>query len=318
MIKFHDIKNKNLFDLCPPGVNVKEWNRFRSNYKRAENLEILDAPPQIDIELNAGCNMKCPFCLHGYKNIKNNLMHTNAYKKIIDEAVEFGVRGLKLNYINEPMLRKDLEDCIEYAKKAGILNVYMVTNGTLLKESRYDRLLESGITKVFVSIDAVTEETYNKQRLSGKYSLVVNNLMGFIKRRDEKGLQFPLVRVSFLRNSINQHEEKEFDNNWRNIVDIITYQKMNDLPDLNTGITIEESNGNGDGCSFPFKQMVVDNEGDILPCCKMGGKKLVLGNIKDTTLRGAWNSRKMKELRYIHKNNKWRENSVCRRCILNK
>ena len=113
-------------------------------------------------------------------------------------------------------------------------------------------------------------------------------------------------------------EEKEFDNKWRNIVDIITYQKMNDLPDLNTGITIEESNGNGDGCSFPFKQMVVDNEGDILPCCKMGGKKLVLGNIKDTTLRGAWNSSKMKELRYIHKNNKWRENSVCRRCILNK
>ena len=121
MIKFHDIKNKNLFDLCPPSVNEKDWYKFRMDYKKAELLEILDAPPQIDIELNAGCNMKCPFCLHGYETIKNNLLHIDTYKKIIDEAGELGVKGLKLNYINEPMLRKDLEECIKYARKAGIL-----------------------------------------------------------------------------------------------------------------------------------------------------------------------------------------------------
>ena len=318
MIKFHDIKNKNLFDLCPPSVNEKDWYRFRMDYKKAELLEDLNYPPQIDIELNAGCNMKCPFCLHGYKTIKNNLLHIKTYKKIIDEAVDLGVRGLKLNYINEPMLRKDLEECISYAKKAGILNVYMVTNGTLLNKDRYDKLIDSGITKVFVSIDAVTEDTYNKQRLSGKYSKVVNNLLGFIERRNERGLQFPLVRVSFLRNKINQHEEKEFDKKWRNKVDIITYQKMNDLPDVNTGITVDSNNKNNDGCSFPFKQMVIDNEGDILPCCKMGGKKLVIGNIKNMSLKKAWNSKKMKELRYIHKNNKWKDNPICKRCILNK
>ena len=317
MIKFHDIKNKNLFDLCPPSINEKNWDNFRAKYKKAENFKILDAPPQIDIELNAGCNMKCPFCLHGYKNIKNNLLHIDTYKKIIDEAVDFGVRGLKLNYINEPMLRKDLEDCIQYAKKAGMLNIYMVTNGTLLKKDRYDRLLDSGITKVFVSIDAVTEKTYNKQRLSGKYNLVVNNLMGFIERRNERCLQFPLVRVSFLRNKINQHEEKEFDKKWKDKVDIITYQKMNDLPDIDTGITLSTSNNNTGGCSFPFKQMVIDNEGDILPCCKMGGKKLALGNIKNMSLKDAWNSKKMKDLRNIHKTNKWKENPVCKRCILN-
>ena len=92
---------------------------------------------------------------------------------------------------------------------------------------------------------------------------------------------------------------------------------MNDLPDLDTGITVESSNGNNDGCSFPFKQLVVDNEGDILPCCKMGGKKLALGNIKNMTLKKAWSSDKMKNLRDIHKNNKWRDNSICKRCILN-
>ena len=93
---------------------------------------------------------------------------------------------------------------------------------------------------------------------------------------------------------------------------------MNDLPDVDTGITIDSSNGNNDGCSFPFKQMVIDNEGNILPCCKMGGKKLALGNIKNMSLKEAWNSKKMNQLRYIHKTNKWKDNPVCRRCILNK
>lgn len=317
MIKFHDIKNKNLFDLCPPKVNEKQWKKFRKDYKKAEELEELSNPPQIDIELNAGCNMKCPFCIHGYKNIKNNLMSTETYRKIIDEAVEFGIKSLKLTYINEPMLRHDLEDCIKYAKKAGILNVYMVTNGVLLTEKRYDRLIDSGITKVFISLDAATAETYNKQRLSGKFEKVKSNILGFIKRRNERKLQFPLVRVSFLRNKINEHEEAEFDNQWRGVVDIITYQNMTEIPDIDSGLTLNKNITNTTGCSFPFKQLLVDNEGDILPCCKMGGKKLALGNIKDMTLKQAWNSKKMKNLKWIHKNNLWTENDVCTKCILN-
>ena len=315
MSHFHDIKNKNLFELCTPSVNLKDWEKFREDYKKAEEFEFLDNPPQIDIELNAGCNMKCPFCLHGYKNIKNTLLPTETYKKIIDESASFGIRGLKLNYINEPMLRKDLEECIKYAKSAGILNIYMVTNGILLNKKRYDSILKSGITKVFISLDAATSETYNKQRLSGKYHLVVNNILGFIKERNNRNLQFPLIRVSFLRNKINEHEEKLFDKMWRDKVDIITYQKMNDLPDIDSGITLDSKTRETVGCTFPFKQLVVDHEGDILPCCKMGGKKLVLGNIKNTTLKKAWNSDKMIKLKNMHKRNQWEENPVCTRCI---
>ena len=66
MIKFHDIKNKNLFDLCPPSINEKNWDNFRAKYKKAENFKILDAPPQIDIELNAGdIYIHNHFLIHG-------------------------------------------------------------------------------------------------------------------------------------------------------------------------------------------------------------------------------------------------------------
>lgn len=317
MIKFHEIEKKSLFDLCPPDVDKKEWDEFRANYHKAEKLEILKNPPQIDIELNAGCNMSCPFCWHGYNKIKNKTMPVSTYKKIIDEAVRFGLKSLKLTYINEPLLRHDLEDCIKYAKKSGILNVYMVTNGVLLNKKRYDRLIDSGITKVFCSIDAVTEETYNKQRLSGKFEQVVNNIKGFIDRRNERGLKFPLVRVSFVRNKLNKHEELSFKKTWENIADLVVIQNMTEVPDVKTGLRLNKSITNQNGCAFPFKQLVVDTYGDILPCCKMGGKKLALGNIKNMTLEQAWNSKKMKHLKWIHKNNLWTENKTCSDCILN-
>ena len=313
---FHDIRNRKLLEECPVGIDSHDWELFRINYEKAGKFEQLESPVQLDIELNGGCNMKCPFCLHGYGDKRpNTLIPIERYKKLIDEAVAFGIRGLKLNYINEPMLRKDLEQCIDYAKSAGILNVYMVTNGTLLNAKRRDSMLSCGITKIFISVDATTSETYNKQRLSGKFDMVVKNILDFIEERNKRKLKYPLVRVSFLRNSINIHEEKDFQKFWEDKADMIAFQKMNDLPDLDSGLTIKDQVKETEGCTFPFKQLVVDHQGDILPCCKMGGKKLALGNIENMTLKSAWNSDKMKNLKLMHKENRWRENPICKRCI---
>jgi radical SAM protein with 4Fe4S-binding SPASM domain len=318
MTFFHDIRNRNLLEECPVGVDLHDWEAFRENYEKAGRFEELASPPQLDIELNGGCNMACPFCLHGYGDKRpNTLLPIEQYQALIDEAVALGVRGLKLNYINEPMLRTDLERCIAYAKAAGILNVYMVTNGTLLNVKRRTSMLDCGITKVFISIDAATSGTYSKQRLSGKFDLVVKNILDFVEERDRRGLRYPLVRVSFLRNALNIHEEEAFREFWQDKVDMLAFQRMNDLPDLDSGLTIKDQAREAEDrrCSFPFKQLVVDHQGDILPCCKMGGKQLALGNIESMSLKGAWESDKMKRLQLMHKEDRWRENPVCNRCL---
>ena len=69
------------------------------------------------------------------------------------------------------------------------------------------------------------------------------------------------------------------------------------------------------GCSFPFKQLVIDYEGDILPCCKMGGKKLKLGNIASMTLSEAWTSDAHLRLQKIHRSGNWATEPVCKRCM---
>ena len=67
-----------------------------------------------------------------------------AFKEIIDEGVTKGLKAIRLNYINEPLIRKDIIDFIKYANKKGVLDIYLSTNGSLLKEKIAKELINSG------------------------------------------------------------------------------------------------------------------------------------------------------------------------------
>lgn len=315
MDAFFDIVGRELLNAAPPDVDAEAWSAFRSEFAKRERLESASFPIQIDVELNGGCNMRCPFCIHGYDKIPNVELSRESFERILSEAVRLGAKSLKLNYINEPLMRRDLEECIALARAAGFLNVFVVTNGTLLTEKRSESLLGSGLTKLFVSIDAATSETYDKQRLSGKYDLVVRNVKRFIEMRNDKGLSFPLVRVSFLKNALNISEAEDFRRQWSGIADIITFQTMNEVPGEDTGIALDAPEPQ-QGCQFPFKQLVVDHLGNIQPCCKLAGKDLVVGKIDDMTLAEAWNHPKFVELRRMHAANEWKGHPVCGPCMM--
>ena len=316
---FFDIRGIELLELCPTGVDQERWQDFRAAMQKSKNLEAQESGPiQIDLELNGSCNMQCPFCIHGY-NGQTNLdlqLSLEQAKNILQQAYSAGAASLKLNYINEPLIRKDLEDVIAYARSIGYVNIYLVTNGSLLTPERQLSILQAGLTRIYVSIDAATAETYNKQRKSGLYDRVVGNVRSLIQTRNSLNMSFPLVRVSFLKNAINIHEALDFFDQWKNTADLITFQTMNNVPDTETGLSIE-SFAEPKPCDFPFKQFVVDHEGNILPCCKLPGRKLKIGNIKSMSIQQAWQSDKMQDLRSQHSSENSTLNPICRACLTN-
>lgn len=297
---------------CPPDTDVQEWFAYRHANNRAESLEDIGYPIQVDIELNGGCNMKCPFCPHGYEDRPNDLMSVDCFKATVTQAIEIGARSIKLNYINEPFLRRDLEELIRWTKDQGVPNIYLVTNGTALTRKRREAVLRSGLTKLFVSVDAVTAETYNQQRLSGQFDKVVANLEAFIVERNARQLTHPLLCLNFLVNKINQHERKEFYKRWSGIADVISFQRMNEIPDNETGLAVDHHLPVA-GCKFPFKQIVVTHKGDLLPCCKLSAPKIKVGNIATMTIAEAW--KKTEYYRTLHKTNQWQDHPVCGPCM---
>jgi len=306
--------HRNLYEEIPPGSDPTNWNKFRKDYNNGKDLIVNDAPSQLDIELNSSCNLKCNFCIQSVRDLGKYILGFECFTKLIDEAIVNGTYSLKLNYMNEPLIVQDLERYIVYAKKAGMVNVFMSTNGILLTEERSVLLIESGITKVLISIDSIKPETFKAQRNSDKFNQVVFNTLRLISIRNKMGLKYPLVRVNFLKNQLNINEEQDFINFWEGKADMIIIQEMNELIDSESGIFIDTKKQDYK-CSFPFKQLVVDARGRIMPCCCMNGTELQLGDIKTMTLKEAWNSNKIKELRELHKNGNYKDNEVCRRCI---
>ena len=314
--------SRHLFDLCPDLVTStagrERWMEFTERYNQCTETPENESnfPLQLDFELNAACNLRCQFCLHGQETVKERRLPWEVYEAAILEGERNGLVSIKLNYINEPLLVSNIDEYIIFARAHGVLNTYMATNGTLLTEAMGGRLLDAGLTKIMVSIDAATSETYLKMRGSKKYDLVVENIRRFIALRDSRGLRFPLVRVNFLRTDENIHEEEAFRELWTGVADMVGYQQQVAVPDSEVETMVRPSGGWG--CSFPAKLMVVDRDGLVLPCCTFSGREMPVGTYmedSDSTIWDAWNSSEMVSLRDMHRRGAYRESKICRHCV---
>ena len=102
-------------------VGKEKWMKYRKEYDEASNLKLLDYPIQLDFELNSSCNMKCPMCPISAESPKGKGKKTwfdfEFFKEVLEYSVKKGTKAIKLNYINEPLIRNDLIKFIDFAKK---------------------------------------------------------------------------------------------------------------------------------------------------------------------------------------------------------
>lgn len=302
-------------------IGENNWKTYREKYDLASNLKILDFPIQLDFELNASCNLKCPMCPISAESPKGKGKKTwfdfEFFKEILDFSVKKGTKAIKLNYINEPLIRNDFIKFIDYAKKVGILDIYFSTNGILLNKKISTDLIKSGLTRIQISIDAITKETYDKVRPGGNYNKIIENINEFLLIKQNLNARLPLVRVNFVKTSINYHELEKFLEFWKDKVDMIGVQEFVTPTKIeNPSLASRTKRKENFKCSFPFKQLVINNEKKILPCCTFWGEELELQNIeKPHDLISAWNSKKMQNLRQKHLDGKYYEIEQCRKCI---
>lgn len=302
-------------------VEKNSWSEYRKKYDQASNLNILDYPIQLDFELNASCNLKCPMCPISAESPKGKGKKTwfdfEFFKELIDYSVKKGTRAIKLNYINEPLIRNDLINFITYAKERGIIDIYFSTNGILLNKDISEKLITSGLTRIQVSLDAFTQQTYDKVRPGGDLKKIIENVNGFLELKEKYNAKIPLLRVNFVKTELNEFELDNFMNFWKDKVDMIGVQEFIKPTKVKNQIkskkTIKKKNFK---CSFPFKQLVINNEKQVLPCCTFWGEELALQKVeKPEDLLDAWNSPKMIDLRNKHLEGRYQEIPQCKNCI---
>lgn len=312
-------------------IKGKEWVDYRQKWNDYCQMKVeSEFPPHLEIELNYSCNLRCPMCTWSMENTqekKEDWFKFEDYKNLIDKAAKNGTKSIRLTYINEPLIRQDVDQFVRYASDVGILDIIITTNGTLMTKNVSKKLIEAGLTKINVSLDAITEETYEKIRVGGDFKTTVKNIHDFLEVRKELDRKIPKIGLTFVRTKINDHEYKKFLEYWKDKVDHVGEQnpqspfgegKFEDpsrkdkfLPSTDSKIPEKYH------CPEPFKRMTVRGNGDVLGCCSFYAVDLVVGNWKEQSLTDIWNGDKMKELREIQKKGEYYKNRACKACIEN-
>ncbi|MGI8525060.1 MAG: radical SAM protein, partial [Pseudolabrys sp.] len=126
-----------------------------------ETVIPLSTPFIVFADPASSCNFKCTFCPTGRRY--QGVMKFDVFRKIIDDLAEFDkpIKVLRMYKDGEPFLNKRLADMIGYAKRSKHIEyIDTTTNGSLMSPERLGPVLEAGIDKINVSVDAMTPEDY--------------------------------------------------------------------------------------------------------------------------------------------------------------
>jgi hypothetical protein len=331
------ILGKDVHQIIEKYSDKIKYQEYRRLWTEASSLKYIpEYPLQIDFELNYSCNFTCEMCTWSAENTKAKGKKTwfsfEAFKEIIDDGVKRGLRAIRLNYINEPLIRKDIIKFIQYAKNSGILDIYLSTNGSLLKGDIVEKLIFSGLTRIQVSIDAFTKETFDKIRQGGNFREVVENTINFINKKKELKQELPTLRVNFVKTELNKHEYSSFIDFWSDKADCIGVQDLVNIMNPTTSYNKKKSFN----CAQPFYHLTVRYDGTILPCCTFFAAKLPIAKFKtenqvskeknlhdinfdklpSQNIIDAWNNDQIKAIRELHLKGDYYKNNVCNECVL--
>ncbi|MFH1220370.1 MAG: radical SAM protein [Candidatus Eisenbacteria bacterium] len=115
------------------------------------------APLFMIWEATHDCNLDCSLCyLRGIKDKRTGTLKTTEIKRIVGEAARAGLFCLVISG-GEPLLRNDVFEVREYAKRLGLL-ASLTTNGLLIDRSNIAEISE--FDQITVSIDGMHENAY--------------------------------------------------------------------------------------------------------------------------------------------------------------
>jgi MoaA/NifB/PqqE/SkfB family radical SAM enzyme len=176
--------------------------------RRNREAVVVNKPIDATIDLTTTCQLKCPYCSTGNGTIRRpvSVMRQDRYDAVLSDI---GPEVFIIWYFStgEPLLNKHFTELLTRSKGHEVFSAISTNLSIRLSDQRIDDLLHCGLRLIMASLDGATEETYRRYRVRGQFNLVVDNLGRLAQRKQQLGLEFPLLEWRFLRFRHNQHEE---------------------------------------------------------------------------------------------------------------
>lgn len=232
-------------------------------------------------------------------------MNFETFQKIIDELAPW-LYKIRLYNWGEPFLHKDLYRMIVYAAENNI-GTEISSTLNIFEGADAEKLVESGLELLVVSMDGADPATYARYRVKGDFEKVCTNIAAIVKSKRKLGRRYPIVEIQFL---VMKHNESQIhamtllahtlgvDNlrlgpvtiNLRNEDDRQWLPTRESLSRYSYAAKKDRIYACRRKCEWLWRSAVVNWDGTVSPCCVYEGKKSEVGSLEAKTFAEVWNS----------------------------
>lgn len=276
-------------------------------------------PRIVKIDTCNICNYNCVFCPQSKQVNKKGCIDKELCMRIIKDAYDAGGRELCLSMTGEPLLNRDLEKYIAYAKNLGYRYIFLNTNGYLLDDKRAVGILEAGLDSMKVSVNSAKKSYQLIHGIDG-FDRVIKNIKNFDKLRKGMGRDCKLY-ISYVAVKQTLNEADELKEELQSYVDDIIVMNANSRGGSIS--EIEECLYAGEDeysfrypCSQLFNNVYVTSEGYMIICCQDFENLTVVADLREESISEAWNNEKFTDFRRRYLEHDL-EGTLCQNCIYN-
>ena len=210
------------------GLKKRHYRFLRNLYRGFFRWRQWSWPKKLTIETTTRCNLNCLMCAKGREDRdREKDFSAELLEKTASMAGQ--VEALMAHGIGEPLMGSEFQAILGMVPRDKAVITFN-TNGTLLDDEAIESLLGGNVKEIVVSLDAATEKTYRMIR-NYDFEKVVGNVAKLIRRRNERELRFPEVRICMTLMQLNIEEAVGFVELAKEIgADGVYFWHMNDGP----------------------------------------------------------------------------------------
>lgn len=256
------------------------------------------------------CQLKCPLCHTGLGTIHRDkgTMHFDTYTKTIDQIKDYCV-WLSLYSWGEPFLNQRIHEFVAYAHKNQIATIMSTNLNKPLTPQMAEDIIKSGLDVMIVSLDGVTQEVYEKYRVSGHLDRVLDNVKLLVRKKKELGYSTPHIEWQFIVMRQNEHQIEEARQLATEMgVNSVIFKNVDfphgmddrqvakqwlprDHPEyLREDPFYKPYQEDGRRCWRLWRSAVVNWDGGLAPCCYLTDKAEDFGEVTANSIKEIWNN----------------------------
>lgn len=263
-------------------------------------------PISISVEPTTSCNLRCPECPSGLRSFSRptgmlQLKHLQLWISQISSHALY----LNFYFQGEPFLNPDFLRMVKFAiEKRFYVNTS--TNAHYLSNEMAEQIVNSGLHRMIISIDGVTQDVYEQYRIGGSLHRVLQGTKNVVQAKRIKKSRTPYLIFQFLVVKPNEHQVDEARKLAKEYgVDEIRFKtaqiygnpEASGLLPENTRYARYIKNKEGqyviknqqlNHCWRMWHSCVITWDGTVVPCCFDKDATHAMGNLQQHTLYQIW------------------------------